>query len=405
MLQLWIQRLFITLCVCASCTVSSIADTSTPLVVTQWVRMEGDKPLEGHLVSPQLNGNGLRMKRACVVIVGEDGVSQRVETDTDGKFAFANVTPGIYTLAARSERSLSIVALHVVNSADENAKAYPTTIEMPAATIDVATVKMAITRYLPPDASSLSTVSMKKADLAHLAPKVLSDQEFRVGHYDGGMRGRIYTAGADGASLPNAMKTNVFIMKDGEEVARAITDDLGRFEIKDLPLGQYSLLTLGASGLGLVGFELVDESKANTALNQSALSDGNTTLVAQEGCGCVEEIEIQCAPIPEVVACVEEIIETPCCEDEIVVEEEVISEGEFVNGMGATIPGGGVAGGGYAGGGFGGAGTGGFGGTGVGGIGGGAGLLGLAAAGGIAAAAIAGNQDSGNNAQVEIVSP
>lgn len=368
--------------------VSLMAAESTdrsPLVVNQWVRLEGGQPLVGKVVVPSADGEGVLLREATVAIVSEAGEVQRVNTDAQGQFSFANITPGIYSLTARGKDALSIVALHVVDAADEAAKSYPKTVEMPAAAIDFATVNMAIIRYLPPAKSSKSLVSMETADLSKLAPKVYSDRVFRVSQIEGGMLGRIYSAGADGASLPVAANSNVFITRDGQEVARTVTDKDGRFEIKSLPLGRYSLLTLGPAGLGLVGFELIS---AESAPSLSGSVNGES-LVSQVDCGCVQEFEIQCAPIPEVVTCFEEVVEAPCCEGEVVLGEEVIAEEVLMDGLGTPVPGG-IGGPGY-GGGFGGGG-GGFGGAG-GGIGGAGGLLGLAAAGGIAAAAIAASDD------------
>lgn len=354
----------------------------SPLVVNQWVRLAAEQPLVGKVVMPSADGKGTLVRQASIAMVSEGGDVQRVETDADGRFSFGAVTPGIYSLTARGKGAISIVALHVVDAADEAASSYPTTVEMPAAAIDFATVNMAIIRYLPPGPSMKSNVSMKTADLSKLAPKVYSDRVFRVSQVEGGMLGRIYSAGANDASLPVAASSNVFVLRDGQEIARAITDKDGRFEVKDLPLGRYSLLTLGPAGLGLVGFELV--SLAPATLSGSA---GVETLVSQVDCGCVQEFEIQCAPLPEVVTCFEEVVDAPCCGDEGALTEEMVAEDLLMDGYGTPVSGGGYAG----------TGTGyGGGGSGLGGAGGGfagGGLLGLAAAGGIVAAAIAASDD------------
>jgi len=373
------------------------------LVVNQWVRHEAGKPLTGTFVIPQSNGKAQLIDVASIAIVGENGQIRRVETTSNGEFSFDDVTPGIYALTARGKNAFSIVALHVIDATEDDAAQYPTSVEMPAARIDYTTINAAIVRYLPPAGASVPTVSVRNANFDDLAKKVLGTDMFRVAQSEGGMKGRIYTAGANEAFLPVAAYTNVFITKDGEEVARTVSDDKGFFAIDDLAIGEYSLLAVGPGGLSLVGFELVNaEAAMKTAASLRA--DG-ATLVAQfetMGCGCVQEFEIQCAPMPEVVQCVQEVVEAPCCgTEEVIIEEEIIGcdgcGGEFVDGLGAPIPGGGYAaggyGGGYGGGGFGGGGGGGFGG----GLGGGGGLLGLAAIGGIAAAGIAAADNNDNN--------
>jgi len=380
-----------------SCKAEVNAADVPQLVVNQWVRYEAGTPLTGTLILPQANGQGTQILSACVAMVGDNGMAQCAQTDADGSFQFDNVKPGIYALTARGKDVFSVVALHVIDSADPDAAGYPATVEMPAAKIAYATVKSAIVRYLPPIGAAVPTVGIQNVKFDELSDKVVGNELFRVAKTDEGMVGRIYTAGARGSMLPAAAYTNVFVTKNGDEVARTVTDERGNFSIQQLPVGEYSLLSVGPSGLGLVGFELVDvdaevASKRAEATARSAIGE---TLVAQidMSCGCVQSFEMQCAPVVEVSQCMQEIVEAPCC----TVEEVVISEvpcdtcgGEIVEeGFGSPMPGGGYAGGG---GGYGG----GFGGGG-GGFGGGGGLLGLAAVGGIAAAAIAASDNNNND--------
>ncbi len=363
------------------------------LVTHQWVRGSESGTLTGTVVIPHTAGAAHLVSVASVAIVGEDGAVRRIETNAAGEFSFDDLGTGIYAMTARGKDAFSIVALHVIDADADDADKFPTTIEMPAANLDYTVVNNAIIRYLPPKGVAVASYSMKSANLDALAEKVLGSDFYRVGQVAGGMRGRIYSAGATGGLLPVAAKSNVFISRDGEEVARTVTDAEGRFVVDNLDLGQYSLLAVGPAGLSLVGFELVDPKKASAAMESvNAAREISEKLVVQQSCGCVEEFEIQCAPMPEVIQCVEEVEVAPCCDsEEVIISEEVISEGEIVDGLGAPIPGGGYAGGG----GYGGGGS--FGGGGGGGFGGGGGLLGLAAAGGIAAAIASDNNNNAND--------
>lgn len=360
------------------------ADLS-PLVVNQWVQHDPARPLLGTVLVPQSRGSSRPVESASVALVGEDGQVRRARTNADGVFELSSVQPGIYALTARGKDVFSVVALHVVDTAASGAAAYPDRVEVPAATLDYSTIHAAVVRYLPPKEAPWASFSMRSVELAELAKQVIGKDTFRVARTDGGLVGQIFTAGAAGDALPAAAQTNVFITRAGEEVARTVTDVEGRFHVANLDLGQYSVLAVGQSGLGLVGFELVD---ANVPFSASVgiPADGET-LVAQADCGCSGSFAMQVAPMPAVVDCVGCLGGPGMGPDGIFVEDAL-----GVDGFGAPIPGGGYfpGGGGFGGGGGGfGGGGGGFGGGG-GGLGG---LLGLAAAGGIAAAAIAAADD------------
>lgn len=371
---------------------ADMADMPSHLVANQWVRHEPGKPLAGSVVIPQANGVSKKIEVASVALVGEDGAVRRVETNDQGTFAFDNVSPGIYALTARAKGVFSIVALHVVDAAAEDASQYPTEVEMSAALIDYATVNSAMVRYLPPSGSPVPAMALNDVKLSDLAEKVLGADMFRVAQSGKGMKGRIYTAGVQGATLPAAAGSNIFITKNGEEVARTITNADGTFAIENLAIGQYSLLTVGPGGLGLVGFELVDPvlaSKASAALSRNPNEVFASSI--EPSVGFVPSFEFQIAPIPEVVESVEVLAQAPgTVISDVVLSEEVIGEEVLDDGFGAPIPGGGFAPGG--GGSFGGGGGGGA----MGG-GGGGGLLGIAAIGGIAAAAIGASDSNDDN--------
>ncbi len=367
------------------------------LVVNQWVRHNPADALEGSILMPQANGMAKRVTVANVAMVGEDGQIRRSKTNAEGLFSFADVKPGIYALTARGKDVFSIVALHVVDASSPDAIAYPETAEIPAAKLDYTAINSAIVRYLPPKDAPVSPFSMRTAKLGELADQVVGKEMFRVSQVDGGMTGQIYTAGAEGSVLPVASRTNVFVTKDGEEVARTITDEQGRFTIEHLELGQYSVLAVGQGGLGLVGFELVNGNVSASVTASANSANAGQTLVSQADCGCSNSFAMQVAPMPEVVECVqcvatEQIVSEEIISEEVISEEIVGCDGGCGDPFGSPVPGGGYYGGGYGGGG------GGYGGGGGGGLagGGGGGLLGLAAVGGIAAAAIA-SADNNNN--------
>jgi len=353
------------------------------LVVNQWIRQDTtSKAWTGRIVVPQADGAGKRVDKANVALVDANGKVLRTKTNAEGIFTFQNINPGIYSLTARGQGVFSVVALHVVDGKLDGAQRFPTSIVMPAAEIDFAALNSAIVRYMPPRGSSSPVFSMASANLNALADRVVGSELFQIAQVDGGMSGQLFTPGAQGSSLPVAGQSNVFIIRDGEEVARTLTGTDGKFMIANLPKGRYSVLAVGPSGLGLVGVELVSEASLQTALTSNS---GSETLVAQPQNSMGETFAMQVAGtiVSDTV-----ISETPIGEPEVVNDDD---DGGLLlfDGAGNPIPGGG--------GGFGpaGGGGGGFGGAGgaAGGLGGRGLLLGIAAAAGIAAAVSSGDDN------------
>ena len=154
------------------------------------------------------------------------------------------------------------------------------------------------------------------------------------------------------------------MMQSGAEVARTISDENGNFFIDNLPAGSYSLLAVGPQGMGLVGFELVNEEPATAQVTANG-----KRLVQSGGC-CCQQFSMQIAP-PEVMNVVQAPMET-------IIEPSYVDGGFIQEGIAAPLAGDGIVGGGFTGGGFtgGGGALSGGGGGGVGGLLGGGGGLG-----------------------------
>jgi len=360
-------------------------DDQPTLFVNQWVQQSESQTLTGKIVVPQANGVSVQVKLAHVALVGENGVIRQSKTSPSGSFTFDDVTPGIYSLTARGKDSFSVVALHVVEKNREGADQLPKSVVMPAAIIDFATVNSAVVRYLPPSGSAAPKFSMNTANVQDLASKIVGTDLFRIAQVDGGMSGQIFTAGASGSTLPAAGQSNVFVIRDGEEVARTVTNDDGTFTIANIPLGRYSILAVGPAGLGLIGAELVSPASLSDLASKKANSK---TLVAQLQNSMGETFAMQMAPVPGVGGSI--VSDTLIAESvigESYTEDDDDGAGAFFDGAGNPVGGGGGGGPGAFGGGGGGGG---------GGLLGGRGGLGLLMAGGVAAA-IAVSSDDDND--------
>ncbi|MGB7347017.1 MAG: carboxypeptidase-like regulatory domain-containing protein [Pirellulaceae bacterium] len=347
------------------CAVQSVnaQSTVTPLTVNQWVQPNEDGVLTGKIFVPAENGTTAAVENAEVAIRSNDGKLYRAEgkTNAKGEFSIPGVEPGVYSLTARADYIFAVCAMHVLDSDLVGETEFPHTAEVAAANVDFTTVKTAIIRYMPP--TKKTDASIKGAKLSALASRVCGQDTFRVNQFRGGMKGRLLKAGTIGDDLDNVQLTNVFILKDGIEVARTITNEAGEFEIASIGAGNYSLMAVGADGLGLVGFELVKET--TTAMTTT---DGKTFV--QAPC-CCNEFSMQVAPVQNVGTIISDTVisEQPIMQGGIV-DGGIISDGGIIADGGGMVGGGGISsgGGGFASGGGGGGGLLGGGGGGLGGI-------------------------------------
>lgn len=356
---------------------ASAENSSAQLLVNQWIRQAEDGSIQGKIVLPQEDGSAIAVSPAVVALADSQGDALVEKVNENGEFKFADVEPGVYTVLTRGAKDVcAIVAVHVLAHDDEKAAALASSIAVSAGRVDFTAVNSNLIRYLPPRQFGEAAVSVDNVDVNAIATTVAGAPVHRVQQTNGGLVGQIYGAGSTGNMLSPGREANVFLFKDGIEVERMTTDTNGRFEVAYLDPGVYSLMVVGNSGSGLVGFELVGENSRTFASRS-----GDQSLVATAQSDVASQLVLQLAPSDGIVDNFRSmgVPQSAVLSDELI-SEEVIGEEIVDAGFGSPM------GGGYAGGG-------GFGGGG-GGIGGGGGLLGLAAVGGAVAAAVAASSDS-----------
>ncbi|WP_442506324.1 carboxypeptidase regulatory-like domain-containing protein [Novipirellula sp. SH528] len=373
------------------------------LTISQWVSLASSESLTGRVVVPSVNGEAKAIANAKVTLLSSDGKVWRATSDEAGKFSVSNIEPGVYSVTAKAKDVFACCAMHVLDAQAATGANFPSEVEIAAANIDYTLVKSAVLRYLPAKTVD-SAVELPSDKLSEVSERVCNDQYLRVSQTDGGLKGVLRLAGARGSDLQAANLTNVFVVKNGETVARAVTDSEGAFQIAELPAGEYSLLAVGSAGVGLAGFELVGEES-----QKEAAADDKEKLIKIFGHhhSCCSSFEMQVAPMPQIIHCCDEVI----VDGGPIVDGcgcggpgEIIGDGGIaVDGFGTPLDGGYAPGGGYGGGGYGGGYGGGGSGGGGGGLGGGGlgGIVGLAAIGGLVAVAI----DDNNNDNPVITPP
>ena len=237
------------------------------------------------------------------------GKTLRAKTNDAGMFTMKGVEPGVFALTARGKGVFACCAMHVVNDETASSDMLPRQVEVAAAAIDYTIVKSAILRYLPPSPKD-NSYSILNADLQGISDKVVGENLFRVKQIDGGLKGRIHVAGAEGKQLGDAGLLNIFLVHRGEVIDRVISRRNGSFEFGDIAPGEYSILALGLSGIGMAGFELVDEAVANQiSADSSRTSSTGETFVAvfDQCCCCCDEFAMQIAPLSQAIVAVEEV--------------------------------------------------------------------------------------------------
>lgn len=376
------------------------------LTLNQWVSPSETGVLKGRVVLPKAGGESEAVGNVTVAIMSRDREVLRTETNSRGQFTIEGVEQGVYALTARGDNVFACCALHVINDSLDGK--FPSEAEIAISNVDYTIVNTAVIRYLPPNVET-ADLSIHQAELDGLADRVCGRDTFRVAQFKGGMKGRLHLAGAIGSDLSGAVKTNVFIFKDAMQIDRAVTDEEGRFVIDQIEPGFYSLLAVGHGGIGLISFELVDQ----TEITQSAglTNDAGQRFVGfgQVGC-CCQEFAMQVAPMPEVISCCSEVIYDEQAiaggggmVDGGIVDGGIVDGDMVMDGFGSPVPGGGFTGG-YGGGAYGGGG-GGYGGGGGGFAGGGGGLGGLGALAAVGAAAAASGGSSGGIVAPIVASP
>ena len=267
------------------------------LTVNQWVQPTENGVLKGRVVLPMTNGTSKAVEGAVVTLIDNNGtaITSDSKTNTMGEFVISGVQPGVYAINARADNVFAACAMHVLDSDLVGEELFPAVAELAAADIDFTTIKMALIRYLPPGSQRATAIA--EANIGSIAGTVTGEQSFRVAQINGGMKGRLNAAGARGNQIQAAGMTNVFIMKNGNEVARTITDENGRFEVGQLAAGNYSLMAIGPNGLATIGFELVDES-AFQQRNAAVTTNGKQFVFRlPDGEACCEELTMQVAPV------------------------------------------------------------------------------------------------------------
>lgn len=309
-------------------------------------------------------------------IVSPDSAQTRYQVNDQGIVEFKAQRPGVYAFISMGP--MGHIAFPVVirfGSAEEADVAVgddvgvTPTITLPIFTLNPGEASRAVSSFLPPNQWTLSDINGPLVATG----EVTSTINYRVNLSPAGrMEGQVVTLMQDGLVRQNIEGNNLLLYQNGELVARAISDALGRFAFEGLQPGNYGVICAGPGGYGAFGFEAIMPTLMTNTNNGETFVSTMVQQTPVNGPFSSGDV-LPIVPIPRPL--VPEL-------REILRGDDLIDE-EFLEAGYAPVPGGGAGfGGGFGGGGGGGAGMGGAG-----------GLLGLAGL-GIAAALAA--SDSGD---------
>jgi hypothetical protein len=306
---------------------------------------------------------------------------RKLQSDADGMLRLPNLMPGLNVLVATGAKTHGVQSLFVkMRAADE-----PPADREPSAAEGEATRVMTLisateSEVLPVvESYAPSRPSSALGSIEGIKRDVTADDrgfDYRVRLLDGTLAGQLISL-MEESQQPSMLDTNIILFRDGKVIARALSDDRGRFAFGDLEPGIYGIVAAGPAGYAAFSFEAI----AEPGFVQRPNRQGHQFVALMQG-GVVDVVPVVMVPppvVPEVVRSIRNQYDGL---------GPVDGDGAPLMADGGAAPFG-PPGGGY-GGGYGGGSPGTGGGGGGGGVGGGS-IAALAAVGGIIAAAASDN--------------
>lgn len=335
------------------------------------------RPVDGvfraKVVVPMPNSGATIVPNATVKLLGKDGTRYEARTDMQGDAVIKDVKPGLYAMTTYANGLFACYAMHVIGTDSYSSTEFPSQTDISCALVAPSQFGSVVMPYVASTVDRDSDEFNPATLVSRITPA--SSKNIQVARTGKSLKGVVRSADSQVAK-----QMNVFLFKNRIRIDRTISDQAGRFQFKNLPVGIYSLVTVGPQGLAAVGFELVDQPSPRSA---SLTSDGTTLVVQDEETAESSSLGVDVGPLTsedleEILDNAEEDEEDEDDSESSNLDESLADDGtfmdEFGNPVDPTTPAGAPgAGGGGSGGGGGGSG-------GAGGIGAAGGAAGIAAA-------------------------
>jgi hypothetical protein len=240
---------------------------------------QAQKQVELRLTGLPTSAEGQEIQTS-VLLIRPDGTSARVAVSPEGSVLVDDVKAGLhaaFVLSPIGHAAIPFVVREESGEADDNAA--PAVITIPAFQLSMGMVNRAVNSFLPPFAEKDWAESLNRSLLE--TGKVIPTHRYQVHlNAQGEMEGQIFPLLMPEVFSRKVGGTNILIHRDGEVVARTLSDESGRFIVKDLKPGHYGLVAAGVVGYAAFAFDAV-EGDITTELSKSTTT-GNSlyTLVS-----------------------------------------------------------------------------------------------------------------------------
>lgn len=366
----------------------------------QWVRLDANRSIQGHLKTLSARGDAENRAGATIIISKNGETLSQTKSGFDGKFSFEELDPGTYALMVNGEVTFAAYALHVLPN---NASHLSSDLVVYASAVRRQRARALVAESFVPaelnsedwDAGNSEFYREFKTD--PLAKSRRFNGTHQVALRDGKLVGRISRPGWRFMEQ-DLTGTVAKIVKNSQVLHEVSVGQDGYFVIEEFKPGIYDLFVSGEDGFAVLAFEAVSPSEmVGVAESRLPRFVGLGRRHRQRRCSdclCCELVQQ-----PEVACCEEAVVEEVAAVEPCGCGMDPCGCDALAPAMGGGLVGGGGFYGGAGGGGFGGGG-GGFGGVG-GGLGGVAGIAGLA----VGVAALADNDDGFNLNQATLIVP
>lgn len=218
--------------------------------------------------------------QTSVLLIRPDGTSTRTAVSPEGTVLVDEVKAGLHAAFVLSPVGHAAIPFVVREESGEAAdSAAPAVITIPAFQLSMGMVNRAVNSFLPPFAEKDWAENLNRPLLE--TGKVIPTHRYQVRlNAQGEMEGQIFPLLIPEVFSRKVGGTNILIHRDGEIVARTLSDESGRFIVKDLKPGHYGLVAAGVVGYAAFAFDAV-EGDISTELSKSTTTpDSLYTLVS-----------------------------------------------------------------------------------------------------------------------------
>ena len=277
------------------------------LVNTHWITTNEKGHLDGRISSIEPRSSITIPIGKLKISLLQNGVTIREgSTDYNGKFTLQNVEPGIYTLLGAGQNGFLAYGVNVLpkirakdltqyypglDNADRVKAYYVSHFNVPKHVVVSAALQIDAAA-VPPEFQTLQRISqnyLPEDDAVEIDKE--SEDVTSVGDSteivsgfnhpltaNGSFTGTVQPIATADGTPGKLSEMNVFLIQDDIEIARAIVDPSGKFEIEDIDPGVYSLIISGKGGFAARSIRLTSQRAVSSTID--ANSDKTTRLVS-----------------------------------------------------------------------------------------------------------------------------